>query len=98
MRDQQKHRSAYTYAQCGQSLCLSLDYSMSVKLLTEHHLEFLSLKGGCTDSPESTFVKIPHCCKSHVATQINMHLLVWPLTQIKHLLLAFYTESHFDNG
>ena len=27
---------------------LSLEYSMSVKLLTEHHLEFLSLKGGCT--------------------------------------------------
>ena len=23
---------------------------MSVKLLTEHHLEFLSLKGGCTGS------------------------------------------------
>ena len=27
---------------------------MSVKLLTEHHLEFLSLKGGCTGSSEST--------------------------------------------
>ena len=22
---------------------------MNIKLLTEHHLEFLSLKGGCTD-------------------------------------------------
>ena len=33
---------------------------MSVKLLTEHHLEFLSLKGGCTGLSESTFVKIPH--------------------------------------
>ena len=31
----------------------SLKYSMSVKLLTEHHLEFLSLKGGCTGSSES---------------------------------------------
>ena len=30
---------------------------MSAKLLTEHHLEFLSLKGGCTGSSESTFVK-----------------------------------------
>ena len=28
-----------------QSLCLSLEYSMTVKLLTEHHLEFLSLTG-----------------------------------------------------
>ena len=27
---------------------------MSVKLLTEHHLEFLTLKGGCTGSSEST--------------------------------------------
>ena len=38
---------------------------MIVKLLTEHHLEFLSLKGGCTDSSESTHVKMPHCWKSH---------------------------------
>ena len=30
---------------------------MVVKLLTEHHLEFLSLKGGCTGSSESTLVK-----------------------------------------
>ena len=27
---------------------------MTVKLLTEHHLESLSLKGGCTGSSEST--------------------------------------------
>ena len=40
---------------------------MIVKLLTEHHLEFLSLKGGCTCSPESRLVKMPHCRKSHVA-------------------------------
>ena len=35
------------------------------KLLTEHHLEFLSLKGGCRDSSESTHVKMLHCWKSH---------------------------------
>ena len=35
-------------------------------LLTEHHLEFLSLKGGCTGSSESTLVKIPLCWKSYV--------------------------------
>ena len=39
---------------------------MIVKLLTEHHLEFLSLKGGCTGLSESTLVKMPHCLKSHV--------------------------------
>ena len=38
---------------------------MTVKLLTEHHLEFLSLKGACTGSPESTLVKMPYCWKSH---------------------------------
>ena len=43
-----------------------LKYSMTVKLLTEHHLEFLSLKGDCTGSSESTLVKMPHCWKSHV--------------------------------
>ena len=44
---------------------------MTVKLLTEHHLEFLSLKGGCTGSSESTPVKTPHCWKTHVAAQIE---------------------------
>ena len=43
---------------------------MSVKLLTEHHLELLCLKGGCTGSSESTLVKIPHCWKSHAMAHI----------------------------
>ena len=43
---------------------------MSVKLLTEHNLEFLSLKGGYTGSSESTLVKMPHCWKSHVTAQL----------------------------
>ena len=46
---------------------------MSVKLLTEHRLEFLSLKGGCTGSSESTLVKIPPCWKSHVAAHLSMN-------------------------
>ena len=43
---------------------------MSVKLLTEHHLEFLSLKGRCTGWSESILVKMPHCWKSHVAAHM----------------------------
>ena len=43
---------------------------MIVKLLTEHHLEFLSLKGGCRGSPESTLIKMPHCWKSHALAQM----------------------------
>ena len=42
---------------------------MTVKLLTEHHLKFLSLKGDYKGSSESTLVKIPHCGKSHVAPE-----------------------------
>ena len=45
---------------------------MSVKLLTEHHLGFLSLKGGCTDLSESTRVNIPLCWKSHVTAQMHV--------------------------
>ena len=44
---------------------------MTVQLLTEHHLECLSLKGGCTGSSESTPVKMPHCWKSHVTALIH---------------------------
>ena len=43
---------------------------MIVKLLTEHHLECLSLEGGCRGSSESTNVKIPHCWKSHALSHI----------------------------
>ena len=70
MCNQQSLRLACTYAQSDQSLCLMLEYSMSVKLLTEHHLEFLSLAGGCTGTSESIIVKMPHYWESHGATLI----------------------------
>ena len=38
---------------------------MTVKLLTQHHLEFLSLTRNFTCSYESTPVEIPHSWKSH---------------------------------
>ena len=43
---------------------------MIVKLLTEHHLEFVSLKGGYRCSSGSTHVKMPHCWKSHALAQL----------------------------
>ena len=60
---------------------------MIVKLhvLTENHLEFLSLKGGCRGSSESTHVKMPHCWKSHVTAQI-CHPLIYCST---------YFQAHF---
>ena len=71
MCDQQSLRSICTYAQSDQSLCKWLEYSMTVRLLTEHHLEFLSFKRGCTGSYESTLVKMPHCWKSHAMAQFE---------------------------
>ena len=70
MCDQQRLGPACAYAQSDQSLCLPLEYLMSVKLLTEHHLEFLSLKGGCTGSSESTLAQMPHCWKSHAVAHL----------------------------
>ena len=43
-------------------------------LLIEHYLEFLSLKGGCADSSESTLVKMPHCWKSHVSAHVTAQI------------------------
>ena len=59
---------------------------MSVKLLTEHHLKFLSLKGGCTGSSESTLVKTLHCWKPHVVA----HML--------SMLLGVQLEKHWHWG
>ena len=68
MFDKQRLRPACAYAQTDQSPCWLLKYSMTVKLLTEPYFRFLSLKGGCTGSSESTLVKMPHCWISHVLT------------------------------
>ena len=43
---------------------------MIVELLIEYHWEFLSLKGGCRGSSDSTHVKMPHCWKSHELAQL----------------------------
>ena len=49
---------------------------MIVKLLTEHQLEFLSLKGGCRVSSESTHVKMSHCWKSYALAHLLSVLAV----------------------
>ena len=46
---------------------------MIVKLLTEHHLEFISLKGGCTGSSEFTLT-----CQNTTLLEITCHSsLIW---------------------
>ena len=48
---------------------------MIVKLLTEHHLAFLSLKGGCTGSSESTLAKMSNCWKSRAGAHIRLYFV-----------------------
>ena len=62
---------------------------MIVKLLTEHHLEFLSLKGCCTGSSESTLVKMPHCWKSHAMAHISTRWVA-----IQHHVI----DTHYHNS
>ena len=44
---------------------------MIVKLLTEYHLEFLSIKEGYRGSSESTHVKMSNCWKSHATAHLR---------------------------
>ena len=81
MCDQQSLRSACAYAQSDQSLCLWLEYPMSAKLLTEHHMRFLSLKVGCTGLSETSLAKMPHCWKSRVTAQLYVYYReIWMMT------------------
>ena len=65
---------------------------MSVKLLTEHHFEFLSFKGGCSGQSESTHVKMPFCWKSHDAAQIVIvKILISAWVQYIHKLFICYS-------
>ena len=73
MCEQQRLRSACAYGQADQSLCLSLEYYMNIKLMSEQNLSFLSLKEGYTGSSESIHLKMPHCWKSHVATHLSFY-------------------------
>ena len=58
---------------CDEGSCLLFGPLFLFKLLTEQHLEFLSLTGGCRGSSESIHVKMPHCWKSHFAAHICSH-------------------------
>ena len=68
------------------------------KLLIEHHLEFLSLKGGCRGLCESTHVKMPHCWKSHALDHIikgkNPKFGVWMQLLMAECHIPFL--GHFD--
>ena len=54
---------------------------MTVKLLTEHNLEFPILTGGCTGSYESTLV----LSKCHHATA-HWYILASTVEQVKYII------------
>ena len=56
---------------------------MIVKVLTEYHLEFLSLKKGCRGSTESTHIKMPHCWKSHATAKMQRSSTTTSISLIK---------------
>ena len=64
---------------------------MIVRLLTEHHLEFLSLKEGCRGSTECTHVRMPHCWKSHALAQIYI------VHSTLHIFDFFFIYFTFEN-
>ena len=71
---------------------MSLKFSMTVKLLTEQHLEFLSLKGDCIGLSLATLVKMPHYWKSHVEALICFTCV----TQLTSAI-ALYIEKLTEN-
>ena len=85
----QRLRPACAYAQSDQSLCLSLEYSMIVKLLTKHHLE---LTEGCTCLSEYTLVKMPHCWKSHV-TAVDVTALSYFNNVVSTLMCSHFFHT-----
>ena len=68
---------------------------MIVKLLTEYHLEFLSLKGGCRCSSESSHVKMPHCWNCHATAQMftSTSTSVYVVYEIQRLWLEVQTRN-----
>ena len=64
---------------------------MSVKLLTEHYLEFLSVTGGCAGLSVSILVRMPHCWKSHVAAYI-----LWVFKRIVSKRQFFRAPKTYD--
>ena len=67
---------------------------MIVKLLTEYHLVFLSLKGGCRGSSESTHVKMPHCWKSH-ATAHFIFVIAYMIQHVTWIVSVSVQRSAF---
>ena len=80
--------------QSDQSLCGSLECSMSVKLLAEHHLVFLRLRGGYAGSSESTLVKLLHCWISHATAQLLLDNVISIIIIVFKCFTFLTTNEH----
>ena len=68
---------------------------MIVRLLTEHHLKFLSLKGGCIGSSESTLDKMSNF--GNLMQRLNFVLSI--MFQIGKVKLCLYVNRrHMENA
>ena len=65
---------------------------MSVKLLTEHNLEFLSLKEGCTGSSESSIVEMPHLLEITCCGSFTLSLPVCLVPSVDNFCKQFWTQ------
>ena len=66
---------------------------MTVKLLTEHHFEFLSLKGGVAGSSESTLLSKCHIVGNHMWRLIY----IGPYRVCKHRLMQYCVNGNPEN-
>ena len=66
---------------------------MAHGLMTEQHLEFLSLKGDYTGSSESTLVRMSHCWKSHLAAHYLIFLKKYTKNCQKGAMGSFKSSS-----
>ena len=69
---------------------------MIVKLLTGHHLEFLSLKGGCGESSESTLVKC-HIVGNHMPRHDWVNVLSGLGLLYAHCSIGLVSNSIFSH-
>ena len=75
---------------------------MIVRLLTEHHMECLSLRKGCRGSSESTHVEMPHCWTFHAAAHFMIQSASYHeeasfrrISQALILANFFFIKLHF---
>ena len=92
-----------TYAQSDQSLCRSLGYSVNIKLLTEQHLEHVSMTSKYRGKSQCCFMGTPlgeHQFNIVAPTKRQSLTLVLRVREdcssIKLILCALFTEDYLS--